>query len=72
MDIKFSIGETMKKESDVCVLVQSRLSSTRVPKKMILPFAETTLVDILLEKLTECSIPNNNIYFSDSNDNLSI
>jgi CMP-N-acetylneuraminic acid synthetase len=64
MDIKFSIGEIMKKESDVCVLVQSRLSSTRVPKKMILFFVEITLVDILLEKLTECSIPNSNIYFS--------
>jgi CMP-N-acetylneuraminic acid synthetase len=31
---------------------------------MLKPFANTTLVDILLSKLTNCSMPNKNIYFA--------
>ena len=41
----------MKKVEDICVLVQARLGSQRVPRKMIRPFCDTTLVDILFEKL---------------------
>ena len=55
----------MKNINDICVLVQARLGSQRVPGKMLRPFANTTLVDILLKKLTQSSIiPKNNIYFS--------
>ena len=43
----------MKNINDICVLVQARLGSQRVPGKMLRPFANTTLVDILLKKLTQ-------------------
>ena len=54
-----------KNKKDVCVVVQARMGSTRVPGKMLRPFAGTTLVDILFEKLTSSKvIPLENIYFS--------
>ena len=55
----------MKNINDVCILVQARLGSQRVPGKMLRPFAGTTLVDILFKKLkTSTIIPQENIYFS--------
>jgi CMP-N-acetylneuraminic acid synthetase len=55
----------MKKIEDVCLIVQARLGSQRVPGKMIRPFAETTLVDILFDKMGKSKIvPKENIYFS--------
>jgi CMP-N-acetylneuraminic acid synthetase len=55
----------MKKIEDVCLLIQARLGSQRVPKKMIRPFTDTTLVDILFGKLKQSSVvPKSNIYFS--------
>ena len=39
-----------KNINDVCILVQARLGSQRVPGKMLRPFAGTTLVDILFKK----------------------
>ena len=55
----------MKNIKDICVVVQARLGSTRVPGKMLRPFAETTLVDILFDKLKSSKIiPTQNIYFS--------
>lgn len=55
----------MKTIDEAAIVVQARLSSSRVPNKMIRPFADSTLVDILFEKLKESSvIPLNNIYFS--------
>ena len=41
----------MKDINDICILVQARLGSERVPGKMLRPFANTTLVDILFDKL---------------------
>jgi CMP-N-acetylneuraminic acid synthetase len=41
----------MKKIEEVAIIVQARLSSQRVPKKMIRSFAGTTLIDIFLEKV---------------------
>ena len=49
----------MKNIKDVCILVQARLGSQRVPGKMLRPFANTTLVDILFKKLKSSKIPNN-------------
>lgn len=61
----------MKNINDICVLVQARLGSTRVPNKMLRPFADTTLVDILFEKLKESKvIPIENIIFSAYEDEL--
>lgn len=54
----------MKSINDVCVLVQARLSSQRCPRKMIRPFADTTLMDLCLQKLVESKIPNENIWVS--------
>jgi len=55
----------MKNIKDVCVVVQARLGSQRVPGKMLRPFAKTTLVDILFNKLKESKvIPLENIHFS--------
>jgi CMP-N-acetylneuraminic acid synthetase len=41
----------MKKINDVCIIMQARLGSQRVPGKMLRSFADTTLIDILLQKL---------------------
>jgi len=55
----------VKDIKDICVIIQARLGSQRIPGKMLKPFADTTLVDILLEKLTQSTIiPKSNIYFS--------
>jgi CMP-N-acetylneuraminic acid synthetase len=56
----------MKKNiEDVCIVVQARLGSQRVPGKMLKPFAGSTLVDILFEKLKNLkNIPQSNIFFS--------
>jgi CMP-N-acetylneuraminic acid synthetase len=63
----------MKDINDICILVQARLGSTRVPGKMLRPFAGTTLVDILFEKLkTSKVIPKENIYFSAWEDELKV
>lgn len=56
---------TMKDIKDICILTQARLGSQRVARKMIRPFAGSTLVDILLEKLKHSkTIPKENIYLS--------
>ncbi len=55
----------MKNINDICIIVQARLGSQRVPGKMLRPFNGTTLVDILFDKLKSLkNIPLNNIYFS--------
>ena len=46
----------MKKPEEVAVIVQARLSSERVPQKMIRPFAGTTLLDIFLEKVKRSQV----------------
>jgi len=61
----------MKDIKDVCVVVQARLSSERVPGKMLRNFAGTTLVDILFKKLKQSKIiPTSNIFFSAYEDEL--
>lgn len=55
----------MKNIKDICVVVQARLGSQRVPRKMLKPFANTTLTEILFEKLKQSKIiTSSNIYFS--------
>ena len=55
----------MKSIDDICFIVQARLSSERVPRKMIKPFAGSTLVDIICKKINNSSIiPKSNFYFS--------
>lgn len=55
----------MKKIEEVAFLIQARLSSQRCPRKMVRPFAETTLLDINIKKLVDSKmIPNDNIIVS--------
>ena len=55
----------VKDKKDVALVVQMRLNSSRIHQKMIKPFADTTLADILLTKLSKSkSIPKENIYIS--------
>ncbi len=57
--------EANKKIDEICIMVQARLGSQRVPGKMLRPFADTTLVDILFDKLKKSKIiPLSNIWFS--------
>ena len=54
-----------KSQGQVAIIVQSRLNSERVPRKMIKPFCGSSLLDILLNKLTTSSIiPSNHIFLS--------
>lgn len=60
-----------KNINDVCIIVQARMGSQRVPGKMLRPFSDTTLTDILFDKLTKSTIiPKSNIYFSVYEDEL--
>lgn len=43
----------MKPLDSVAIVIQARLNSQRVPKKMIRPFAGTTLFDLVLDKVIE-------------------
>ena len=54
----------MKNVKDVAIMVQARLSSQRCFRKMVRPFANTTLMDICLEKLSRSTIPEENIWAS--------
>lgn len=55
----------MKNKNDICLVVQARMGSQRVPGKMLKPFGGTTLMDICLEKLSKSKvIPNENIFIS--------
>jgi hypothetical protein len=60
----------MKNVSDVAVIIQARLSSQRCKQKMIRPFADTTLLDLCLQKLVDSNIPNENIWVSVHEDEL--
>ena len=53
----------MKNVKDVAVLVQARMSSERCPGKMARPFADTTLIDVIVDKIKKSKvIPLDNFY----------
>ena len=55
----------MKNVDDLCVIIQARLGSQRVPGKMTRPFSGTTLTDIALDKIAQCvSFPVENFFLS--------
>jgi len=55
----------MKNINEICVIIQARLGSQRVPGKMIRPFTDTTLTDIAIEKVKASKvIPESNFYLS--------
>lgn len=43
-------------DREVSVVINARVGSTRVPRKLIRPFADTTLLDIALEKLSRMNV----------------
>ncbi len=51
----------MKALDDIAVIVQARLGSQRVPRKMLRPFVGTTLLDITLDTLAQVTalVPEN-------------
>ena len=52
-------------KSNTCIIIQARMNSQRIPGKMLKPFANTTLLDILFNKLSKSKfISKNNIYLS--------
>jgi len=58
-------------DKDISVVIQARLGSQRVSRKMLRPFAGTTLVDILLKKVSNLkSINSNQVYFCAYEDEL--
>ncbi len=60
----------MKNIKDILFITQARLGSTRCPKKMIKPFAGSTLTEIVLSKIKKTIAPQQNIYFSAYEDEL--
>jgi CMP-N-acetylneuraminic acid synthetase len=54
----------MKKEKDVAIIIQARLNSTRIPKKMIRPFGNTTLFDLAIQKALASKVREGNIWVS--------
>lgn len=55
----------MKEINDIAVIVQARLNSERVPKKMTRPFCGSNLFEIGLQKLLKSTIiPSDNIFAS--------
>jgi CMP-N-acetylneuraminic acid synthetase len=61
----------MKNLNKIAVIVQARLSSKRIPNKMIRQFDGSTLIDICLEKIKKSKVLNkNNFYFSVYEDEL--
>lgn len=55
----------MKNKNEICIVVQARLGSERVPGKMLKPFSNSNLVDILFKKLKNLkNISQSNIFLS--------
>ena len=53
----------MKNIKDIGVVIQARLNSQRCPQKMIRPFANTTLMDLCIEKIKRSKIlPESNFF----------
>ena len=55
----------MKSIKDICFVIQARLNSIRIPRKMIKPFSDTTLMDLGIQKVLDSKIiPEENFYVS--------
>lgn len=61
----------MKNIQDTVFIIQARTQSTRVPNKMLRPFAHSSLFEIAIEKILQSSIiPKDNFYLSIMDDEL--
>lgn len=54
----------MKKLEDIVFIIQARLNSTRLPNKMLKPFAGTSLLQISVDQVKQSVIPKENFYLS--------
>jgi|TARA_Y100000310_G_C20674601_1_gene812238 CMP-N-acetylneuraminic acid synthetase len=55
----------MKNVNDIVFIIQARLCSERLPQKMLKPFADTNLMQIFAQKISESQIiPPENFYIS--------
>jgi CMP-N-acetylneuraminic acid synthetase len=55
----------MKNINNICFIIQARTQSTRVPNKMLRPFAGSSLLEIAINKILQSSIiPKENFYLS--------
>lgn len=55
----------MKNINDIVFIIQARTQSTRVPNKMLKPFADSSLFEIAVEKVLQSKvIPKSNFYLS--------
>jgi CMP-N-acetylneuraminic acid synthetase len=61
----------MKNIKDIVFIIQARTQSTRVPNKMLRPFAHSNLFEIAIKKVLQSSlIPKDNFYLSVMDDEL--
>lgn len=61
----------MKDIKDIAFIIQARTQSTRVPNKMLRPFADSSLFEIAVRKILNSSIiPKENFYLSVMDDEL--
>jgi len=61
----------MKNIKDILFIIQARTQSTRVPNKMLKPFADSNLLEIAIKKILKSSfIPKENFYLSIMDDEL--
>ena len=61
----------MKNINDIVFIIQARTQSTRVPNKMLRPFANSNLFEIAVSKILQSSIiPKDNFYLSIMDDDL--
>jgi len=55
----------LKSIKDICFVIQARLNSIRIPRKMINPFSDTTLIELGIHKVLDSKIiPEENFYVS--------
>ncbi len=54
----------MKNLDRICFILQARVGSSRLPGKVINPFAGSTLVEVAIEKIKESIFPTENLYLS--------
>lgn len=54
----------MKELKEICCVIQARTQSTRVPNKMLRPFANSSLFEIAVDKILQSKIPKENFYVS--------
>lgn len=64
-------SDRAKDPATICYIIQARLASQRLPRKMLRRFAGSTLLDIALEKIKQSScIPLNQFYLAVCEDEL--